>query len=372
MVRHDVVVVGAGPSGLATAACLRSHGASAVMLERSASIGAVWSTRYDRMHLHTVRWLSGLPGFPIPRRYGRWVARDDFVAYLQAYALRAGVSPCFGVEVQRLDRRGTGWSLVTSDGPVHARRVVVATGYSNLPNVPEWPGRDTFGGHFVHSSQYRNPVPYRGQEVLVVGSGNSGAEIAVDLADGGASRVHLAVRTPPNIVRRDRLGVPSQLIGVVAEPLPGPAIDIVGRLLRRVTVPDLTPYGLPAPRNGYPQMLSTRTAPILDVGIIDAIRSGRVRIVRGVERFDAGEVVLAGGTRLRPQAIVAATGFRPGLEPLVGHLDLLDDNGIPLLQGARTSPTAPNLYFVAVSLAIGGLIRRAAREAQAVAGALAA
>jgi putative flavoprotein involved in K+ transport len=370
-----VVVVGAGPSGLATAACLQSRGMTPVVLDRSESVGAVWRNRYDRLHLHTVRWLSGLPDAPIPRAYGRWVARDDFVTYLEAYVLRQRLRPRFGVKVERLERverDGVGWRLATSDGAVGARRVVLATGYSNVPHLPAWPGRETFAGHLVHSSEYRDTGPYSGKDVLVVGSGNSGAEIAVDLVDGGASQVRLAVRTPPNIVRRDRLGVPSQLIGLALEPLPPSVIDVIGRLLRRATVPDLTRYGLPAPRRGYSQVLNTGTVPILDVGIVDAIRSGRVVVVPGVEGFDQGKVVLTGGARLQPDAIVAATGFRPGLEGLVGHLGVLDQRGIPMVQGPRTSPAAPNLYFVAISTAIGGLIRRAARQANAVARAIAA
>ena len=367
MERRDVVVVGAGPSGLAVAGGLRSRGVDPLVLERSGSVGGVWSTRYERLHLHTVRRLSGLPDFPIPRRYGRWVARDDFIAYLRAYAAHFGIHPDLNVDVTRLDRSDDGWSLETSVGRVEARRVVLATGYSNLSYLPAWPGRETFRGPLAHSSEYRDPVPYRDLDVLVVGSGNSGAEIATDLADGGAANVQLAVRTPPNIVRRDRFGVPAQLIGVAAEPLPAPVVDVLGRVLRRVTVPDLNSYGLPAPRHGYRQMMATGTAPILDVGIVDAIRSGRVRIVAAVAGFDDGQVVLADGSRLRPQAIVAATGYRPGLQPLVGHLGVLDADGIPLIRGSHPDPAAPNLYFVAISVALGGLIRRAAREARAVA-----
>src|SRR5207244_4618714 len=105
-----------------------------------------------------------------------------------------------------------GWSVATSAGAHEAARVVVATGYSNVPFVPDWPGE--FAGEIVHSTHYRNPRPYHGRRVLVVGAGNSGAEIAVDLVEGGAAAVLLSVRTPPSIVRRDTLGIPSQLLGI--------------------------------------------------------------------------------------------------------------------------------------------------------------
>ena len=205
----------------------------------------------------------------------------------------------------------------------------------------------------------------------MVGAGNSGAEIAVDLVEGGANSVFLSVRTPPNIVRRDRLGVPSQLIGIAIQPLPPRALNIVGRTLRRLTVPDLSEYGLPAPHDGYTQLERTGTVPILDVGIIDAVRSRRVSVVAAVERIEGTDVVLADGSCVRPDAIVAATGYRPALEPLVGHLRVLDDRGTPVVQGAQTHPDAPGLYFVAISIRLGGLIRAAALEAAAAARAIA-
>ena len=156
-----------------------------------------------------------MPGLGIPKRYGRWVARDDFVAYLEEYARRFGIEPRLGVRVDRIDRADGGWSLTTSSGDLEARRVAVATGYSNVPRPPDWPGVDGFRGELLHSVEYRNPEPFRGRDVLVVGTGNSGAEIAVDLVDGGAARVRLSVRTPPNIVRRDRFGIPAQVLGIV-------------------------------------------------------------------------------------------------------------------------------------------------------------
>src|SRR5207247_5707745 len=110
-------------------------------------------------------------------------------------------------------------------------------------------------------------------------AGNSGAEIAVDLADGGAREVSLSVRTPPNIVRRDTLGFPSQVLGIATSRLPGPAVDRIARTMRRISLPDLSSYGLPAPEHPYEEFLRRRVIPILDVGIVEAVQSGRVRVV---------------------------------------------------------------------------------------------
>ena len=368
---HRPVVVGAGPAGLAVAATLGREGMSCAVLERAASVGAAWQGRYDSLRLHTVRWLSGLPGAGIPRRYGQWVARDDLLAYLRDYAHRFGVHPEFGVEVTRLDRAGANWRVETSAGPRLASVVIVATGYSRTPHVPDWPGRDEFAGTLLHSTDYREPSPYRGRHVLVVGAGNSAAEIAVDLVGVGA-RVDLSVRTPPNIVRRDTLGVPSQLLGVALKRAPERVMNPLATVLRRLTVPDLSPYGLPAPTgDGFTQFLRTRTVPILDHGFVRAIRADQIRVVAAVDRFEAAEVRLGDGSTLHPDAVICATGYRPDLDSLVGHLRVLDERGMPPVHGANTPPKLPGLYFVGVTIELAGLLREIGLEARAVGRALA-
>ncbi len=367
----DVVIIGAGAAGLAVAATLRERNVPCVVLERSADVGAAWQSRYDALHLHTVRWLSGIPGSRIPRSYGRWVARDDFVRYLRDYARRAGVQPEFGVAVQRIDQVSRGWRIQTSSGPRTAAAVVVATGFSRVPYLPDWPGRAEFTGSFIHSTDYRTPAGYRGKHVLVVGAGNSASEIAHDIATAGA-RVSLAVRTPPNIVRRSTLGVPSQLLGIALARVPERLMNPLSGVLRRLSVPDLSDDGLPAPSgDGFTQFLRTRTVPILDHGFVSDIRAGRIRIVSAVDHFDGAEVHLANGSSLIPEAVISATGFRPGLDEMVGHLGVLDDRGMPTVHGARTASGLPGLHFVGITVELAGLLRQIGREARAVGRALA-
>jgi putative flavoprotein involved in K+ transport len=366
MTQRPVVVIGAGPAGLAVAATLRERGVSCDVLERADSVGAAWRGRYDSLRLHTVRWLSGLPGEAIPRRYGRWVARDDFVAYLEAYAARSDVRPHFGVEVRRIDRQDGHWRVETSAEPREASAVVVATGYSREPRLPDWPGIDGFPGALMHSAAYREPSAHRGRRVLVVGAGNSAAEIAVDLARAGAE-VDLSVRTPPNIVRRDTFGVPSQLFGIALKRAPERVMNLLSGALRRISVPDLAPFGLPAPaRDSFTQFLRTRTVPILDHGFVDAVRSGRIRVVADVDRIAGAEIRLRDGSTLRPDAVICATGYRPALEPLVGHLGVLDQRGMPRVSGAAGAPELPGLYFVGVTVELSGLLREIGFEARSV------
>jgi putative flavoprotein involved in K+ transport len=369
--RAPVAIVGAGPTGLAAAAALKERGVETVLLERSDAIGESWRRRYERLHLHTVRWLSGLPGLPIERSAGKWVAKDAYAEYLVRYAGHHALEPRLGVDVQRIERTDGTWTLRTSDGDLEAGQVVVASGFSAKPHLPDWHGRDAFAGRLVHSADYVDPTPYTGLDVLVVGSGNSGAEIATDVAEAGARRVRISVRTPPIVVRRDTLGIPTQLLGIALGKLPVRVVVPVSKGLRRISIPDLAPYGLPAPPDGVAQFGRTGTVPILDVGFVAAVRSGRVEVVPAVERFEGGAVTLADGSRLEPDAVIAATGFSPGLEPLVGHLGVLDERGIPLVSGGATHPDAPGLYFAALQPRLSGLLREAARDAKRVARAIA-
>lgn len=361
------------------AAALRERGVRAVVLERSPVLGTSWRRHYDRLRLHTTRRMSALPGLPMPRSFGRWVSRDDMVRYLERYAEVHDLEIVTGVEVIRVEREGdsgTGsWVLHATGGRrLTTRAVVVATGRDRTPLVPDWPGLDTWTGELLHAGTYRSPAPYAGKDVLVVGAGNSGAEIAVDLAEGGAARVRLAVRTVPHIVRRSVSGWPAQATGVLVRRVPVWPADRLLRLLERMTVPDLSSYGLPRPATGpYARLRRDGAIPVHDTGLVDAVRRGLVEPVAAVESFeDGGKVALADGTRLCPDAVIAATGYRPILGPLVGHLNVLDAAGRPTVHGPRTSPEAPHLYFTGFTRPVSGVLRELSLDARKIARSIAA
>lgn len=206
-------VIGGGPGGLAAAYALRAQGIRAVVLEKSDRVGASWRRHYDRLHLHTTRRLSSLPGLTIPRRFGRWVSRDDVVRYLEKYAEVHELEIVTGVEVSRVERSadGSGWLLHATGGrELTGSAVVVATGTNHTPRVPDWPGRDTYTGDLLHAADYRAAQPYAGQDVLVVGIGNTGAEIAVDLVEGARpASGSPSARLRTSCAARPRAGRPS-------------------------------------------------------------------------------------------------------------------------------------------------------------------
>jgi putative flavoprotein involved in K+ transport len=368
---HAHVIVGAGSAGLATGALLRRAGFEPVILEVGPEPGAAWRDRYDRLRLHTPRRLSGLPNRRIPRRFGRWVARDGLIEYLREYAVAEGLDVRTGTRVERIERDGDAWRLDTAQGALRAENAIVATGYNGAPFVPDWPGLDTFAGELLHSSDYRNPAPFSDRDVLVVGVGNSGAEIATDVAEGGAARARLSVRTPPQILRRATAGIPAQWIGIAIRKVPPAWVDPISKAQRRLSIPDLATQGLPRPEVGVrTSFITTGTTPVLDVGIVDAVRYGRVEVVAAVESFDGPDVLLADGSRIDPDVVIAATGFRAGLDDLVGHLDVLDPRGLPVATDGE--PALPGLWFVGFKPTLGGQLREGSIAARHVAAAVAA
>lgn len=367
-----VVIVGAGPAGLATAACLKSHGVDALVLDRGAAVGESWDRRYSRLHLHTPRIQSALPGLRMPKRFGRWVAKDDVAWYLRVYAERNGIHPRFGTQVTRVDRADDAWLVTTNAGIFRAAHVVIASGYNSVPLAPEWPGQKGYRGSVIHSSDYRDAAPFAGRRVLVVGAGNTGAEIAADLAEQGAADVLLSIRTPPNVIPRQIGPFPTTMLSVPMDFLPAWLVDPANRLLQKVIIGDLTRFGMPRPTAGVvAQARATGLTPTIDVGLVAALRAGTVSPVAALERFEGTEAVLADGTRVSPDAVIAATGYATGLAPVVGHLGVLGERGAPLVLGRRTLAHAPGLRFVGLSTPLKGLLFQIGLDARAAARAIA-
>lgn len=365
----DVAVIGGGPAGLSAAAMVKRAGMSPVVFERS-DPGASWRGHYDRLHLHTVRWLSNLPGLPFPKSEGKWVSRDGVVRHLDRYVDHFNLDVRTGVEVSRLDRENGQWLLQTSRGEVRAWAVVVATGYNKIPIDPAWEGQDTYTGEFVLGAHYRNPAPYRGKDVLVVGPGNSGAEIATDLGEAdGHGAIWMSYRTPPNITLRDG-PIPPPLMGILMKALrvPTRSGDKFLAYMQRKSVGDLSEYGLPeAPRGIVTQMIRDDVIPVMDMGIIQMVKDRTVLPVPAVARIEGSEVVLADGRRLSPDVIVACVGYRRGLEDLVGHLGVLDGKGKPMAVGGQSGPATPRLHFAGLDPVTTGLFRQFGIEAKGIA-----
>ncbi len=361
------VVLGAGPSGLAAAACLRREGVDVTVLERADAVGSAWRKHYERLHLHTVKQHSSLPGVPFPEHVPTYPSRQDVVDYLDAYALRWGVAPRFGEEVRRVRRVDGAWEVTHTTGATRARAVVVCTGYNRVPLRPTWPGMERFRGEVIHASEYRNGRAWRGRDALVVGAGNTGAELAIDLWESGA-RVSLCVRGPLHVLPRDAFGIPAQVNSLAfLSKLPPRVADRIALAFADRLVGDLSPWGIRRPRTGpVSQVLEEKRVPLLDVGTVALIKQGHVRVVPGLAGFTDAGVRFEDGRELGFDVVVLATGYRTGLEDFFDRPErVLDGRGHPLVFGAESSE--PGLYFVGYRNPTTGQLHDRARAAAPVA-----
>ena len=359
------IVIGAGPAGLASAACLMRAGIETEVLERGRSVGESWRDRYERLHLHTPRSHSGLPFRPMPRDWPTYPSREMVVRYLEDYAEHFGIAPRFGTTVRRIAPENGGWRVETQAGAEEADVVVCATGLNARPYLPDWPGLEGFPGPVVHSAGYRNPEAFSGR-VLVVGFGNSGAEIALDLCEAGRA-VEVSVRGPVNVVPRDLFGVPVLSLNLLQRLFGHRVADrIAAPVLRRATG-DIARLGLrPSAKGPASQIVEDGRIPVLDVGTLARIRDGSIRLRPGVDRFDGAAVAFADGSRAKFDALVLATGYRTGLEDMLRDVPgVLRANGRPVRSGAPAA--TGTLYFCGYTTRPTGQFRTNAAEAQAIA-----
>jgi cation diffusion facilitator CzcD-associated flavoprotein CzcO len=362
----DAIVIGAGPAGLASAAALRARGLNAAILEKSNTVGAVWRRHYDRLHLHTDRTRSGLPGLPIPKACGRYPSRAQVVEYLEAYAAQFALKPVFNAPVHAVLRHGPAWRAEAGENSQTAPIVVVATGLADYPHGPRWPGMETFGGPIVHSSAYQNPTAFAGKRVLVVGYGNSGGEIALDLSEAGVN-VTLAVRGPLNVIPRELFGLPILAWGLTGRLFPARLADRINAPLLQFATGPIEKLGLKrSPKGPLQSIEEDRRVPIIDIGTLDAIRDGRVNLRGDIASFARESVIFKQSSAERFDAVILATGFRPDLRSLLPDAKgVLTATGAPIVSGEATGEAG--LFFCGATPSALGQLRQIGIEAQRIA-----
>ncbi len=327
-----IVVIGAGPAGLAMAHALEQCGREYQVFERG-RVGEAWHHHYDRLRLHTLKQGSALPGYPMPAEYPRFPSRAQFLAYLQQYAHHHALRIAEGVDLLQADFDGGRWSLKTTKGIYEATVLVMATGIWSAPVRPILSGEPIFGGHILHSCEYRNPDLFRGRRVLIVGAGNSGSEIAVDLAEHGVETA-IALRRGVAFVPRPYSAVAVRLAAWLLQRLPR---SLAGRLLRRRNFHRL---GLPLPA-GSP----LDHFPVVGYELPEAVAAGLVCVYPAPTRLDQGRVYFCDGRSMLCDAIIYATGYRPALEP-VAHALAFDAAGRPMLD--RYGRAQGNPYLICI------------------------
>lgn len=364
-----VLVIGAGPSGLATAACLQRKGIPFVIVEKAGSGAASWRSHYDRLHLHTAKAWSSLPFLPFDKKLPRYPSRDQVVQYLLDYESKLGIAVRYNTTVTKLEPIKQGWKAISTNGEIYAQNVVVATGPFNRPAGIAIPGIETFSGTLLHSRQYTTGALYKGQRVLVVGFGNSACEIALDLYEQGAFP-SIAVRSPVNVVPRDIAGIPILQLSLWMRWLKPALADKLNAPLLRWLVGDVGKLGLRKKSIGpLQQIVEEGKAPVLDIGTIDLLKKGKLSVYPGINTVNDRQVAFADGRSASFDIIVAALGYTTGLQEWI---DLPSERFDDLRNSTEKQRFfgKDGLYFCGFWISPTGQLREIGIDARRIAGAI--
>lgn len=354
-----VCVIGAGASGLIAVKNLRENGFEVDCYERDTVLGGLWNPQnqhsplYSNTHLVTSRSQTEIPDFPMPDDWPDYPSAAQMLTYLTAYAKHFGLPEhiWYGSEISAIEPvEGSRFEVVVKPAAGNAARrlryaaVIIATGHHWTPNLPSYPGQDQFKGTILHSSQLKDASRLRGKEVLVVGGGNSGVDIACEAAVNAAGCVHS--------VRRGTWHLPKYLAGEPADY----ALNRLGarpRFLRRFLADRLlkgpkrlaTRMGIDVPEHG-----PTGEEPVRNGRYLEHVGDGSIRRRGEIARFDGFDVSFADGTEMRPDLVVLATGYRPKITCVAPKLLGIDgDSPFPKLLARMFSPKHE-------TLAIAGLV----------------
>ncbi|KAJ8762953.1 hypothetical protein K2173_023082 [Erythroxylum novogranatense] len=330
-----VIIVGAGPAGLATSACLNNLNVPNVLLEREDCFASLWRKRaYDRLKLHLAKQFCELPHMPYPPGTPTFVPKDGFISYLEKYVSKFEIKPKYNrcVESAFHDDVAGKWVVtardrITDELEVYsAKFLVVATGENSDGFVPKVPGLECFDGKYIHSNKYDNGKIYEGKQVLVVGSGNSGMEIAYDLYNWGAI-TSVVVRSPVHVTTKEVVYLGMWLLRY----LPVKFVDFITMAITKVMFGNLSKYGIIKPKEGpFYLKKTTRRSPIIDVGTLEKIKSGAVEVLPAVESIKGKKVRFRNGKSKEFDVIIFATGYRSTvLNWLKGGYDLFNEDGMP-------------------------------------------
>ncbi|KAL2507996.1 putative indole-3-pyruvate monooxygenase YUCCA8 [Forsythia ovata] len=335
------VIVGAGPSGLGVAAGLKEEGVPHVQLERADCIASLWQNHtYDRLKLHLPKQFCQLPKFPCPQHYPEYPTKKQFIDYLESYAKHFNINPQFNesVESAKYDDACHLWRVktVSTSGSTRCeveyicQWLVVATGENAERVMPEIEGLKNFGGEVIHACDYKSGENFRGKKVLVVGCGNSGMEVSLDLCNHHA-KPSMVVRSSVHVLPREIFGKSSfELAIFMLKWLPVWLVDKILLFLAWMILGNMEKYGLKRPSVGPLEMKNTQgKTPVLDIGALEKIRSREISVVHGIKRFSCGMVELVNGEKLEIDSVVLATGYRSNVPYWLQETEFFSKNGFP-------------------------------------------
>ncbi|CAL5404312.1 unnamed protein product [Camellia sinensis] len=347
---HGPIIVGAGPSGVAVSACLKNNGVPSLILERSDCIASLWKQRtYDRLKLHLPKQFCELPLFGFPENFPKYPTKHQFISYMESYASHFNIEPSFEQVVKKAEFDSTigFWRVQTQDCAYMSRWIIVATGENAEPMIQEIPGIESFDGPVVHTSVYTTGSDFRNQSVLVVGCGNSGMEVSLDLCKHNATP-HMVVRSTVHILPKEMFGFSTFGIAMaLLKWLPVRLVDKFLLLIANFTLGNTDRFGLPRPKTGPIELKNTTgKTPVIDVGAFSQIKSGKIKVMEGVREITRNGAKFIDGIEKEFDSIILATGYKSNVPSWLKGSDFFTEEGLPKTEISKSWKGENGLYTV--------------------------
>lgn len=309
MKQTNTLIIGGSISGMACASSLLKQNIEYLIIEKNNQVAAPWRNHYERLHLHTSKRLSNLPYKKFNNSVPRYPSRQQVIDYIEDYQKEFGINPVFDTAAFSIKKEEDYWITQTSNGVFKSRYVIMATGAYSKPRNIDFKGKETFKGKIIHSIDYKKGNEYKGQNVLVVGFGNSACEIAIDLFENGA-RPSMSVRSPVNVIPRDVLGIPVLELSLLMKNISPRIADTISAPLMGWLTGDIKKLGLKKlPYGPLEEIHREGKIPLLDIGTIKLIRNGHIKIYDDIRSIEGNTVFFKDGKKEDFDAIIACIGY---------------------------------------------------------------
>ncbi|XVE71624.1 hypothetical protein DITRI_Ditri10aG0166000 [Diplodiscus trichospermus] len=344
------IIVGGGPSGLATSACLTQQGVPSLILEKSDCIASLWQYRtYDRLKLHLPKQFCELPLLGFPDNFPKYPTKQQFISYMESYASHFSIQTRFNQAVQsaEFDHVLGFWRVKTQDCEYISRWLIVATGENAEPVIPDIPGIHKFKGPVVHTNLYKSGSEFKNRRVLVIGCGNSGMEVSLDLCRHNAIP-YMVVRNTVHVLPREMFGFST--FGIAMALLKWFPLRLVDKFLLLVasfTLGNTEQLGLRRPKTGPIELKNvTGKTPVLDVGALSQIKSGKIKVAEGVKEITENGAKFMDGQEKEIDSIILATGYKSNVPTWLKGCDFFTKEGMPKTPFPNSWKAEKGLYTV--------------------------